>query len=121
MPWELRIVIVFFLVLLGPPVLLAAGSDPLTITSVGDIMMSSTGQRTALPPGDGEGLFREVSDHLRGGDLVFGNLEGTLSDGEEGGECREEKGPWCFEFRTPARSAIHFIYSFHLEVTGTIS
>ena len=87
--------------------MLPAGSEPLTLTAVGDIMMGSTGQRTALPPGDGEGLFQEVSEHLRGGDLVFGNLEGALSDGEEGGKCREDKGPWCFEFRTPTRYVRH--------------
>ncbi len=107
MACNLKIPIILGLLLLGLPVLLPAGSDPLTITAVGDIMMGSTGQRTALPPGDGEGLFQEVSEHLRGGDLVFGNLEGILSDGEEGGKCREEKGPWCFEFRTPTRYAGH--------------
>jgi len=107
MAWKFRIPILLCLLLLGQPDLLPAGSEPLTITAVGDIMMGSTGQRTALPPNDGEGLFQEVGEHLRGGDLVFGNLEGTLSDGEEGGKCREEKGPWCFEFRTPARYARH--------------
>ena len=107
MTCNLRIPIVLCLLLLGQPALLAAGSEPLTLTAVGDIMMGSTGQRTALPPNDGEGLFQEVSAHLRGGDLVFGNLEGTLSDGEEGGKCREEKSPWCFEFRTPARYVGH--------------
>jgi hypothetical protein len=99
--------IVFCLLFLGQPVILSAGSDPLTITAVGDIMMGSTGRRTALPPNDGVGLFQEVASHLRGGDLVFGNLEGALSDGEEGGKCREEKGPWCFEFRTPTRYVRH--------------
>jgi hypothetical protein len=112
MAWNLKIPIVLFLLLLGQPVLLGAGSEPLTLTAVGDIMMGSTGQRTALPPNDGEGLFQEVSEHLRGGDLVFGNLEGTLSDGEEGGKCREDKSPWCFEFRTPTR------YVRHLRLNG---
>jgi poly-gamma-glutamate capsule biosynthesis protein CapA/YwtB (metallophosphatase superfamily) len=107
MAWKIRIPIVFCLLLLAQPVLLPAGSEPLTLTAVGDIMMGSTGQRTVLPPGDGEGLFQEVSEYLRGGDLVFGNLEGTLSDGEEGGKCREDKGPWCFEFRTPIRYVRH--------------
>jgi hypothetical protein len=107
MTWKFKIPIVLGLLLLGQPILLTAGSEPLTITAVGDIMMGSTGQRTALPPNDGEGLFLEVSEHLRGGDLVFGNLEGALSDGEEGGKCREDKGPWCFEFRTPTRYVRH--------------
>ncbi len=107
MPWKLGIPLVLSLLILGQPVLLQAGSEPLTLTAVGDIMMGSTGQRTALPPDDGEGLFQEVSEQLRNGDLVFGNLEGTLSDGEEGGKCREDKSPWCFEFRTPARYVRH--------------
>jgi hypothetical protein len=107
MPWKLRIPIILCVLLLGQFVLLSAGSEPLTLTAVGDIMMGSTGRRTALPPNDGEGLFQEVTSHLRGGDLVFGNLEGVLSDGEDGGKCREEKGPWCFEFRTPTRYVRH--------------
>jgi Bacterial capsule synthesis protein PGA_cap len=107
MPRKRRISLVLSLLFLGLPVLLQAGGEPLTLTAVGDIMMGSTGKRTALPPNDGEGLFQEVSEHLRGGDLVFGNLEGTLSDGEEGGRCREDKSPWCFEFRTPARYVRH--------------
>ena len=111
MAWKFRIPILLCLLLLGQPVLLTAGSEPLTLTAVGDIMMGSTGQRIALPPNDGEGLFLEVSEHLRGGDLVFGNLEGALSDGEEGGKCREDKGPWCFEFRTPTRYARHLKHS----------
>jgi poly-gamma-glutamate capsule biosynthesis protein CapA/YwtB (metallophosphatase superfamily) len=107
MAWKPKVPIILCLLLLGQSALLAASSEPLTLTAVGDIMMGSTGQRTALPPNDGEGLFQEVSAHLRGADLVFGNLEGTLSDGEEGGKCREDKSPWCFEFRTPARYVGH--------------
>ena len=107
MSWKFRIPTVLCLLFLGQPFLLPAGSEPLTLTAVGDIMMGSTGERTALPPNDGEGLFQEVGAHLRGGDLVFGNLEGTLSDGEEGGKCREDKSPWCFEFRTPTRYVRH--------------
>jgi poly-gamma-glutamate capsule biosynthesis protein CapA/YwtB (metallophosphatase superfamily) len=78
-------------------------ADPLTVVAVGDIMMGSSGPRGILPPDDGQALFKGVSDLLKTGQIVFGNLEGPLADGGESRKCREEKSRWCFEFRTPTR------------------
>jgi len=77
--------------------------EQLVVAAVGDIMMGSSGPRGILPPNDGEALFKGVSDHLKAGQIIFGNLEGPLVDGGESRKCREEKSNWCFEFRTPTR------------------
>ncbi|MBA4393093.1 MAG: capsule biosynthesis protein CapA [Desulfobacca sp.] len=77
--------------------------DCLTVVAVGDIMMGSTGLRGILPPNDGQDLFENIRPYLEGGDLVFGNLEGPLLDEGESNKCRQEKSPFCFEFKSPTR------------------
>jgi len=77
--------------------------DYLTVVAVGDIMMGSTGTRGKLPPNDGQDLFKKISPLLEGGDIVFGNLEGPLLDEGESSKCRQEKSPYCFEFKSPIR------------------
>lgn len=84
-----------------------ASGEEITLAAVGDIMMGSTTPAAWLPPDDGEGLFQFVGDRLRGADIVFGNLEGTLMDGSEPGKCRGSKSPWCYEFKTPVRYGRH--------------
>jgi len=73
-------------------------------------MMGTSWPEEILPPGDGAGIFDNVLTSLRGGDIVFGNLEGVLADGGEGVKCPKKKRPkkgksFCFEFRTPTRYA----------------
>lgn len=66
-----------------------------TITAAGDIVMGSTPR---LPPAGGAHFFDGVTAVLRG-DVVLGNLEGTLSTGGSS-KC----GPAstnCFAFQTP--------------------
>jgi hypothetical protein len=92
-----------------PPALEAAlAADSLTVVAVGDIMMGTAWPEEILPPRDGAGIFDNVQESLRGGDIVFGNLEGPLADGGEGVKCGKKKRPkgsksLCFEFRTPTR------------------
>ncbi len=86
---------------LGPTA--GQGEERLLVTAVGDIMMGSTGRKGRLPPEDGRDLFREILPYLRQGDIVFGNLEGPLYDGNEPGKCADSASPFCFEFKTPTR------------------
>jgi poly-gamma-glutamate capsule biosynthesis protein CapA/YwtB (metallophosphatase superfamily) len=53
-----------------------------------------------LPDGDGKDLFVHVTDILRQGDVVFGNLEQVLSDN---GQCAKDiSRPNMWAFRSPA-------------------
>lgn len=81
-----------------------------TITAVGDIVMGTT--VNGFPPRGGSAFFDDVRKSLSG-DVVLGNLEGTLS---KGGSPRCEKEPssegasagpreGCFAFQTPPAGA----------------
>jgi poly-gamma-glutamate capsule biosynthesis protein CapA/YwtB (metallophosphatase superfamily) len=84
----------------------AYAGDVITVTAVGDIMMGTDWPTELLPPNDGEAIFDAVKEHLRGGDIVFGNLEGPLMNGGEPAKCKEPSEN-CYEFRTPTRFVRH--------------
>ena len=65
------------------------------IVATGDIVMGSTPN---LPPDGGRSFFSEVQADLAG-DVVLGNLEGTLSTGG-GSKCRPSSTN-CYAFQTP--------------------
>ena len=65
------------------------------IVATGDIVMGSTPN---LPPDGGRSFFSEVQADLAG-DVVLGNLEGTLSTGG-GSKCRPGSTN-CYAFQTP--------------------
>jgi poly-gamma-glutamate capsule biosynthesis protein CapA/YwtB (metallophosphatase superfamily) len=65
-----------------------------SIAAVGDTMLGSTPE---LPPSPGTYLAAMRAD--LGADIVFGNLEGTLTD-VASGKCRP-KAKHCFAFRAP--------------------
>ena len=77
------------------------------IAAVGDVMMGTTFPEPILPPEDGATLFRSVAPLLAGHDIVFGNLEGPLTDLERSPKCPKPPRPGrpCFAFRTPPRYA----------------
>jgi len=77
------------------------------VAAVGDIMMGTTFPESILPPEDGATLFRSVAPLLAGHDIVFGNLEGPLTDVERSPKCPKPRrnGRPCFAFRTPPRYA----------------
>ncbi len=77
------------------------------VAAVGDIMMGTTFPESILPPEDGATLFRSVAPLLTGHDVVFGNLEGPLTDVERSPKCPKPRrnGRPCFAFRTPPRYA----------------
>jgi poly-gamma-glutamate capsule biosynthesis protein CapA/YwtB (metallophosphatase superfamily) len=66
-----------------------------SITAVGDTMLGST---PTLPPSPGT-YFEAVAEELRG-DIVFGNLEGSLTNVSESPKC-EAGSTDCFAFRAP--------------------
>ncbi|MEV6837165.1 CapA family protein [Streptomyces sp. NPDC051133] len=67
------------------------------IAAVGDVVMGSLPYD--LPPDDGASFFDPVGDLLTG-DVVLGNLEGTLTDGGAG-KCDDSDSPHCFAFHVP--------------------
>jgi len=82
------------------------------IVAVGDIMMGTTYPVDILPAEDGEGIFWKVQGEFQGGDVVFGNLEGSLCDEGKPTKCKLPLTGNCFEFVMPVR------YSRHLKEAG---
>jgi hypothetical protein len=74
-------------------------SGVITIAAVGDTAMGVT---PTLPP-DPASYFAPVEAELKG-DVVFGNLEGTLTDVSESPKCGPESSE-CFAFRAPPEYA----------------
>lgn len=77
------------------------------VAAVGDIMMGTTFPESILPPEDGATLFRSVTPLFAGHDVVFGNLEGPLTEVSRSPKCPKprHRGRPCFAFRTPPRYA----------------
>jgi poly-gamma-glutamate capsule biosynthesis protein CapA/YwtB (metallophosphatase superfamily) len=73
-----------------------ARQDAVTFAAVGDTML---GNSPELPSDPGSYL-----DHVKGqlsGDVVFGNLEGTLTDVSDSPKCGGAPSGDCYAFRTP--------------------
>lgn len=81
--------------------------NSLTIVAVGDIMMGTIYPVDILPPEDGKGIFQFVRGELRSGDIVFGNLEGSLCDEGKPIKCNVPLSGNCFEFVMPTRYVNH--------------
>jgi poly-gamma-glutamate capsule biosynthesis protein CapA/YwtB (metallophosphatase superfamily) len=87
---------------------ISANEDPLptssviTVAAVGDIMMGTDYPLPKLPPKDGRFLFEEAKGFLRKADIVFGNLEGPLYDGDAPAKKVKDVREAYF-FRTPPR------------------
>lgn len=77
----------------------------ITISAVGDIMMGSTfPDSSRLPPNDGLHSFNLVKKYLKG-DIVFGNLEGVLLDGNHPPKCIDSLSKNCYVFKMPQHYA----------------
>lgn len=85
--------------------------DTVSIIGVGDIMMGSKyPDPSYLPTGNGEYLWDDVRSLLQSADITFGNLEGTVLDGEgEPKECRDPSV--CYLFKMPTRLASNLVES----------
>ncbi len=81
----------------------SSATEPVSIAAVGDIMMGSSDH--GLPPDGGAGSFASVGGLLQG-DIVFGNLEGPLTDASGGSKCGTDSTS-CFAFRTPPSYVAH--------------
>jgi poly-gamma-glutamate capsule biosynthesis protein CapA/YwtB (metallophosphatase superfamily) len=75
--------------------------------AVGDIMMGTIYPVDILPPDDGKGMFKAVRGEFQGGDIVLGNLEGTLCDEGKPMKCKVPLKGNCFEFVMPTRYSVH--------------
>jgi Bacterial capsule synthesis protein PGA_cap len=86
----------------------------IVVTAVGDVMLGTTfPDESGLPPNDGADLLKEVTPILKRGDIVFGNLEGPLVDGDGTSlKCRGKASGHCYAFRVPTR------YGAHLKAAG---
>lgn len=92
----------------GPGFVFPQLSDrEIVVTAVGDVMLGTTFPDETgglLPPNDGADLLQQVTPILKRGDIVFGNLEGPLVDGEGMSlKCRGKAPGHCYAFRVPTR------------------
>lgn len=78
------------------------GEDLISISAVGDIMMGTDYPEVKLPPNDGQRMFMNVREYISAADVRFGNVEGTLYDGEPGAGAKRP-GPNRYLFRSPTR------------------
>jgi poly-gamma-glutamate capsule biosynthesis protein CapA/YwtB (metallophosphatase superfamily) len=78
----------------------AGSADVITFAAVGDTAMGIT---PTLPP-DPAGYFDPIEGELAG-DVVFGNLEGTLTDVSEDVKCGGADPGTCYAFRAPPEYA----------------
>ena len=86
------------------PAAAAAAAATVTITAVGDMMLGNT---PYLPPDPGAYLGTVEPVLRRGVQVVFGNLEGTLTTSVTG-KCGARSRPGCFAFRDPPGYARYF-------------
>lgn len=87
-------------------------NSSLAIVAVGDIMMGTIYPVDILPPDDGKEMFKAIQGEFQGGDMVFGNLEGSLCDEGKPVKCKIPLSKNCFEFVMPTR------YSGYLKEAG---
>jgi len=81
--------------------------ETVTIKAVGDIVLGTTWPEDRLGPGIERRFFKGVSGNLAGSDIVFGNLEGALTD--SGDTHKDPSRGTQFAFRMPPRfgSVLH--------------
>lgn len=77
--------------------------DYLEISAVGDIMLGSTfPSEDGLTTHDGKESFDAIKPFLTG-DIIFGNLEGVLLDGDHPPKCKDSLSKNCYVFKMPER------------------
>ncbi|HEY1854202.1 MAG TPA: CapA family protein [Solirubrobacterales bacterium] len=84
----------------APPAHPHQGRGAVTLAAVGDTMLGNTPELPSRPAA----YLDPVRRQLRG-DVVFGNLEGTLTDVSSSPKCPGGNGGDCFAFRAPPRFA----------------
>ncbi len=75
--------------------------DTINLIAVGDIMIGTAFPNSSYLPSQDTYVFEDVHEVLQGGDILFGNFEGTLTD--EGRNAKHCKDPSkCYSFRSPS-------------------
>ena len=89
------------IILLGFSVSVFSQENPITLTAVGDIMMgTSFPSKSYLLPKD-KNPFEDVLPVLQDTDVLFGNLEGTITDtGKNAKHCKDPNK--CYSFKMPS-------------------
>jgi len=74
--------------------------ESIKLVAVGDIMIGTDYPNSSYLPKDGIYPFKDVDSILKTSDLLFGNLEGTLSNtGKNAKFCKDPSK--CYSFRSP--------------------
>jgi poly-gamma-glutamate capsule biosynthesis protein CapA/YwtB (metallophosphatase superfamily) len=77
--------------------------DTISIVAVGDIMIGSHHpSKKNLPPDDARNSFKQVEKYLKG-DIIFGNLEGSLLGEGKSTKCKDSNSIGCYAFKMPER------------------
>jgi len=88
-----------------------AAPKSIKFMAVGDIMMATNFPNEGYMPPEGKGPFDDVNIILKQADILFGNLEGTLTDeGKNAKRCSDPSK--CYSFRSPES------FGTYLEETG---
>lgn len=78
----------------------------INIAAVGDIMMGTSYPDTkTLPPDSGKKSFKAVEKYLKGNDITFGNLEGTLLDNGSPASYKMHLKSKAYLFKSPVHYA----------------
>jgi poly-gamma-glutamate capsule biosynthesis protein CapA/YwtB (metallophosphatase superfamily) len=77
--------------------------ETITIKAVGDIVLGTTWPKDNIPKDVEPRFFAGVAQQLSGGDIVFGNLEGALTDAGE--TTKDPSRGTQYAFRMPTRYA----------------
>ncbi|MCC6727063.1 MAG: CapA family protein [Saprospiraceae bacterium] len=86
----------------------AQEAKKISVIGVGDMMLGTNyPSKKYLPANGGSDLLSDVRKILEDADVTFGNLEGTLFDGEGTPKTCNDSSK-CYVFRTPASYIRHF-------------
>ncbi|NIO43249.1 MAG: CapA family protein, partial [Burkholderiales bacterium] len=77
--------------------------ETFTIKAVGDIVLGTTWPQNRIPPDVEHRFFKGVAKELSGADILFGNLEGALTDFDK--TRKDPSRGTQFAFRMPPRFA----------------
>jgi poly-gamma-glutamate capsule biosynthesis protein CapA/YwtB (metallophosphatase superfamily) len=87
---------------------LAQKGKTISVIGVGDMMLGTNyPSKKYLPPNGGSDLLSDVRKLLLDADVTFGNLEGTMFDGEGTPKTCNDSTK-CYVFRSPASYVRHF-------------
>ncbi len=79
----------------------------ITFMAVGDMMLGTTFPNASYLPPKGTYPFKDVQQVFENADVLFGNLEGTLTDtGRNAKRCKDPSK--CYSFKSPESFGKHF-------------